>query len=34
LDGDLEGKREVLIRGQPGRQPIMRFTLYIVPPKG
>lgn len=34
LDGDLEGKREVLIRGQPGRQPIMRFTLYIIPPKG
>jgi type VI secretion system protein ImpJ len=34
LDGDLEGKREVLIRGQPGRQPIMRFTLYIVPPRG
>jgi type VI secretion system protein ImpJ len=34
LAGDLEGKREVLIRGQPGRQPIMRFTLYIVPPKG
>ncbi len=34
LDGDLEGKRDVMIRGQPGKQPVMRFTLYIVPPKG
>jgi type VI secretion system protein ImpJ len=34
LDGDLEGKRQVLIRGQAGRQPVMRFTLYIVPPRG
>ena len=34
LDGDLQNKRDVLIRGQPGKQPVMRFTLYVVPPKG
>lgn len=34
LSGDLEGKRDVQLRGQPGKQPpIMRFTLYIIPPK-
>ncbi|MFO0938006.1 MAG: type VI secretion system baseplate subunit TssK [Gemmataceae bacterium] len=33
LDGDLEGKRDVMIRGQTGKQPILRFTLYVVPPK-
>ena len=33
LDGDLQNKRDVLIRGQPGKQPVMRFTLYVVPPK-
>lgn len=33
LSGDLEGKRDVMIRGQPGKQPIMRFTLYVIPPK-
>ncbi len=33
LAGDLEGKRDVMIRGQPGKQPILRFTLYIIPPK-
>ena len=33
LDGDLEGKRDVMIRGQAGKQPILRFTLYVVPPK-
>jgi type VI secretion system protein ImpJ len=34
LDGGLEGKREVVIRGPTGRQPRLRFTLYVVPPKG
>lgn len=33
LSGDLEGKRDVMIKGQPNRQPILRFTLYIIPPK-
>lgn len=33
LAGDLEGKRDVMIRGQPGKQPILRFTLYIIPPR-
>jgi type VI secretion system protein ImpJ len=33
LAGDLEGKRDVMIKGQPNRQPILRFTLYIIPPK-
>lgn len=34
LEGDLQGKNEVTIKGQAGKQaPILRFTLYIVVPK-
>ncbi|QEL20039.1 type VI secretion system baseplate subunit TssK [Limnoglobus roseus] len=31
LAGDLEGKREVCLKGVPNKQPILRFTLYVVP---
>jgi type VI secretion system protein ImpJ len=34
LDGDLEGKKVVTFRGPAGKQPQLRVTLFVVPPKG